>query len=152
MPTLKTGDIAPDFEALTEDGQKIRLSDFRGRKVILYFYPKDSTSGCTAQACSFRDHYPRIQEAGAVVLGVSPDSAASHRKFKEKYQLPFPLIVDADHRIAEAYGTWGEKSLYGRKYMGMVRSHFVIDANGVVADVRYNVNARKSADLALEML
>lgn len=152
MPTLKTGDMAPDFEALTDEGRKIRLSDFRGRKVILYFYPKDNTSGCTAQACSFRDHYQQIQEAGAVVLGVSPDSAASHRKFREKYQLPFPLIVDADHRIAEAYGTWGEKSLYGRKYMGMVRSHFVIDEKGVLADVRYNVNARKSADLALERL
>ncbi len=152
MSQLKPGDPAPHFEAFTDQDQKIRLSDFRGRKVILYFYPKDDTSGCTAQACSFRDFYPKIQEAGAVVLGVSPDGAASHRRFKEKYQLPFPLIVDTDHRIAQAYGTWGEKSRYGRKYMGMIRSHFVIDENGMLVDVRYNVNARKSADLAMERL
>lgn len=152
MAQLKAGDVAPDFEALTDGNEKVRLSDFRGRKVILYFYPKDDTSGCTAQACSFRDSYPRIEEAGAVVLGVSPDGAASHQKFKTKHGLPFPLLVDADHAISDLYGAWGEKSMYGRKYMGVVRSHFVIGADGVVVDARYNVNAKQSAGLAMEQL
>lgn len=152
MSQLKPGDRAPEFEALNDQGQTVRLSDFRGRKVVLYFYPKDDTSGCTAQACSFRDHYPQIEAAGAVVLGISPDGPASHRKFKAKHRLPFPLLVDADHKIAEAYGVWGEKSMYGRKYMGIVRSHFLIDADGVLTDVRTNVNARQSADLAVEKL
>lgn len=149
MPKLNAGDAAPDFEALTDTGDRIRLSDFRGRKVILYFYPKDDTSGCTAQACGFRDDYPTVTEKNAVVLGVSPDGLKSHQKFKTKYQLPFTLIVDEDHRIAEAYGTWGEKSMYGRKYFGIVRSHFVIDEQGRIADVQYDVKAKESPRKAL---
>ena len=127
----------------------MRLSDFRGRKVVLYFYPKDDTSGCTTQACSFRDSYPEIEEQNAVVLGVSPDDAKSHQKFKTKYNLPFTLLVDQDHQIADQYGTWGEKSMYGKKYQGIVRSHFVINEAGEIVDVQYNVSAKDSADKAL---
>src|SRR5687768_5369277 len=130
MAVLKPGDPAPDFEAVNDQDEKVKLSDFRGKRVVLYFYPKDNTSGCTAQACGFRDAYPQIEDKNAVVLGVSADSVKSHQGFKSKYSLPFPLIVDADHKIAEAYGVWQEKSMYGRKYMGMARSHFVIDENG----------------------
>jgi peroxiredoxin Q/BCP len=130
----------------------VRLSDFRGRKLVIYFYPKDDTSGCTSQACGFRDRYETILAQGAAVLGVSPDTAASHRKFKAKYQLPFPLLVDADHSIAERYGVWGEKSMYGRKYMGVIRSHFVIDAAGRILDARVKVSPADSVRLAAEAL
>lgn len=152
MAELNIGDPAPDFETVDDQERPIRLSSFRGKKVILYFYPKDDTSGCTTQACSFRDTLPAIEAANAVVLGVSPDDAASHRKFRSKYQLNFPLLVDQDHKIAEAYGAWGEKSMYGRKYMGVIRSHFVIDPEGRIADAVYNVKARKSAELAVSKL
>jgi len=150
MAKLKPGDKAPDFEATSDDGTTVRLRDLRGQKVILYFYPRDNTSGCTTQACSFRDHYPEIEAAGAIVLGVSPDHAESHQKFKGKHDLPFPLLVDSDHQIAEKYGAWGEKSMYGRKYMGIIRSHFVIDEEGTIVDAQYKVSPKKSAALALE--
>ena len=127
MATLNVGDVAPDFEAATDSGETVKLSDFRGKRVILYFYPKDDTPGCTTQACGFRDNYTVIQDKNAVVLGVSPDDVASHMKFKNKFSLPFPLLADEDHAISEAYGVWGEKSMYGRTYMGVTRSHFVID-------------------------
>jgi peroxiredoxin Q/BCP len=152
MAKLKAGDKAPDFSALTDQGQMVHLSDFRGRKVVLYFYPKDDTSGCTAQACSFRDSYPEIEEQNAVVLGVSPDDAKSHQKFKTKYNLPFTLLVDQDHQLADKYGTWGEKSMYGRKYKGVIRSHFVIDEAGEIVDVQYNVSPKDSAEKALTSL
>jgi peroxiredoxin Q/BCP len=152
MAELKVGDQAPDFEAISDQDDKISLRDYRGKRVILYFYPKDDTPGCTAQACGFRDSIVDIGEKNAVVLGVSPDSAKSHQKFRDKYGLPFPLLVDSDHKIAEAYGTWQEKSMYGRKYMGMVRSHFVIDENGKLVDVRYNVKAKDSPALSLSAL
>ncbi|GAB4247265.1 MAG: thioredoxin-dependent thiol peroxidase [Acidobacteriota bacterium] len=152
MAKLKPGDPAPDFTATTEQGETIRLSDLRGKKVILYFYPKDNTPGCTTQACSFRDLYPRITAAGAVVLGVSPDSARSHQRFKEKHQLPFPLLVDPDHELAEKYGAWGEKTRCGRTTMGIIRSHFVIDENGIIRDARYDVKAKESAELAVRQL
>jgi thioredoxin-dependent peroxiredoxin len=150
--TLKPGDKAPQFEALDDQSRKVKLSDFTGKKVILYFYPKDNTSGCTTQACSFRDHQPDIESRNAVVLGVSPDSVASHQKFRSKYDLPFNLLVDADHSIATAYGAWGEKSMYGRKYMGIVRSHFVIDENGVIVDAQYKVKPKDSAPEAISKL
>ncbi len=150
--TLKPGDLAPEFEALDDQSRKIKLSDFRGKKVILYFYPKDNTSGCTTQACSFRDHQPDIEAKNAVVLGVSPDSVASHQKFRSKFDLPFNLLVDADHGIALAYGAWGEKSMYGRKYMGIVRSHFVIDEQGRIVDAHYKVSPKDSAPEALAKL
>lgn len=147
MPdTLKVGDAAPDFELPTDSGETLRLSDLRGRKVILYFYPKDDTSGCTAQACGFRDRYPELEAAGALVLGVSPDGVASHRRFKDKHGLPFPLLVDAEHRVAEAYGAWGEKSMYGRTYFGVIRSHFVIDESGKLIEVQLKVSPADSVE------
>jgi thioredoxin-dependent peroxiredoxin len=149
---LQIGDLAPDFEALSDSGERVRLSDYRGRRIVLYFYPKDNTSGCTTQACGFRDHYPQIEEQDAVVLGVSPDGQASHQKFKTKYDLPFTLLVDEDHAIAERYGVWQEKSMYGKKYMGVVRSHFVINENGRIRDVQRKVRPAASAELALQVL
>lgn len=148
----KIGEPAPDFEALTDTGETVKLGDFRGRRVVLYFYPKDDTSGCTKQACGFRDSYPVIEEQNAVVLGVSPDGVTSHQKFKTKYDLPFTLLVDEEHTIAELYGVWGEKSMYGRKYMGIIRSHFVIDEAGKIADARVKVSPDDSVKLALQML
>ena len=152
MAQLKSGDTAPDFATVNDQDQTVRLSDFRGKRVVLYFYPKDNTSGCTTQACSFRDAYPQVEEQNAVVLGVSPDSVKSHQNFKSKYSLPFPLLVDSDHKIAEAYGVWQEKSMYGRKYMGVLRSHFVIDEEGKIVDAVYNVKASASADLSMKAL
>jgi len=149
---LQVGDTAPDFEALSDSGKKIKLSDFRGKRVVLYFYPKDSTPGCTTQACGFRDNYPTIEKHKGVVLGVSPDGVASHQKFKAKQELPFPLVVDEDHKIATAYGVWGEKSMYGKKYMGVIRSHFVIDAKGKIADAHVKVSPTDSVKLAVEKL
>ena len=126
---------APDFTAETDAGERLTLSSLRGRPVVLYFYPKDDTSGCTVEACGFRDLFPRFAAGDAVVLGVSPDSAASHVRFKAKYDLPFTLLADTDHAVAEAYGVWKEKSMYGRKYMGVDRTTFVIDRGGRVARV-----------------
>ena len=151
-PTLKVGDPAPDFELKSDTGDTVRLSDFRGRRVVLYFYPKDDTTGCTTQACGFRDAYPQIEERNAVVLGVSPDSEASHRKVKTKYNLPFTLLVDADHKVAEAYGVWGKKSLYGKEYDGIFRSHFVIDEEGKLADAQVKVSPTDSVARALEAI
>jgi len=135
----EAGDIAPDFELADQDGRPVKLSDFRGRKVILYFYPKDDTSGCTTQACGLRDSASEIDTRNAVVLGVSPDSAKSHRKFADKYELPFTLLADTDHRIAEQYGVWKEKSMYGRKYWGNERTTFLIDAQGRITEVLHKV-------------
>jgi peroxiredoxin Q/BCP len=149
---LKIGDTAPDFVALSDTGKEIKLGDFRGKRVVLYFYPKDSTPGCTTQACGFRDAYPTVEKRKAVVLGVSPDGVASHQKFKTKQKLPFTLVVDEDHKIADAYGVWGEKSMYGRKYMGIIRSHFVIDEKGKIADAQVKVSPTDSVKLALEKL
>lgn len=149
---LKIGDTAPEFEATTDSGEAVELSDYRGQRVVLYFYPKDDTPGCTTQACGFRDNYVGIEERNAVVLGVSPDSQASHVKFKTKYDLPFTLLVDQDHSIAEQYGVWGEKKMYGRTYMGIVRSHFVIDEEGKIVDARVKVKPADSVQLALDVL
>ena len=152
MSALQVGDLAPDFTATTDDGATVSLSDYRGKRVVLYFYPKDDTPGCTTQACGFRDNYPVIEEKNAVVLGVSPDSAKSHQKFKTKFDLPFTLLVDEDHAIAEAYGVWVEKSLYGRKYMGMERSTFVIDASGKISAILEKVKPEEHLDQLLEVL
>jgi peroxiredoxin Q/BCP len=146
---LEEGQIAPDFELPADDGRIVRLSDLRGKRVILYFYPKDDTSGCTAQACEYRDALPQIEEAGAVVLGVSPDSIASHVKFKKKYNLNFPLLADEDHAVAEAYGVWKEKSMYGRTYFGIERSTFVIGEDGNLLRVARKVTAKGDADRAM---
>lgn len=152
MSRLQIGDQAPDFTALTDQGEQVALQDYRGKQVVLYFYPKDDTSGCTTQACGFRDNYPTIAAQNAVVLGVSPDSVASHQKFKSKYNLPFTLLVDADHAIADAYGVWGEKSMYGKKYMGIIRSHFVIDGAGQIVDAQYKISPKDSTAKALTAL
>ncbi|MCX7851582.1 MAG: thioredoxin-dependent thiol peroxidase [Caldilineales bacterium] len=152
MTTLRIGDMAPDFTAVADNGETVRLSDFRGRRVVLYFYPKDDTPGCTAQACSFRDHFAALADKNAVVLGVSPDGVASHRKFKTKYNLPFLLLADEDHRIAEQYGVWGERSMYGKTFMGIHRSHFVIDEEGRIVDIQYKVKPEESVVKALRAL
>lgn len=149
---LQVGDLAPDFALTSDAGATVRLSDLRGRRVVVYFYPKDDTSGCTTQACGFRDSYPQIEEKNAVVLGISPDGVASHQKFKSKYNLPFTLLVDEEHSVAEAYGVWQEKSMYGKKYMGIVRSHFVVDEAGRLADVQFKVSPTDSVELALKAL
>jgi peroxiredoxin Q/BCP len=150
VPTV--GALAPDFALSADDGQTVRLSDFRGQRVVLYFYPKDMTSGCTAQACGFRDSYPEISERNAMVLGISPDPVNSHVKFKTKYDLPFRLLADPDHQVAELYGVWGEKSNYGKKYFGIVRSHFVVDEQGRITDVQYGISPTDSVQSALATL
>ncbi|HZS51375.1 MAG TPA: thioredoxin-dependent thiol peroxidase [Bryobacterales bacterium] len=147
---LQIGDNAPDFTATADSGEKIRLKDLRGKKVILYFYPKDDTPGCTREACNFRDLYARFKKKNVVVLGVSVDSAASHAKFKSKYGLPFPLISDEDHKIVEAYGVWKEKSMYGKKYMGTERTTFLIDEKGKIARIYEKVKVDGHADALLE--
>lgn len=129
---LQKGDKAPEILGLNQDGNEIRLSDFSGKKLVLYFYPKDNTPGCTAQACSLRDGYDELRKAGYEVVGVSADSASSHKKFIEKQNLPFNLIADVDTKLSEIFGTWGEKSMYGRKYMGMNRTTFIINENGII--------------------
>ncbi len=152
MTPLNVGDLAPEFELPADTGETIRLSDFRGKRVVLYFYPKDDTPGCTTQACGFRDAYPQIEEQNAVVIGVSPDSVASHQKFKTKFDLPFLLVADEQHSLAEAYGVWGEKSMYGKKYLGVTRSHFIIDENGYLLDVQGKISPADSVSGALKLL
>jgi peroxiredoxin Q/BCP len=151
-PKVREGDPAPDFELESDEGATVRLSELRGKPVVLYFYPKDNTPGCTNQARGFRDAFREYQERGAIVLGVSPDDAASHRKFKEQYELPFTLLVDSEHEVADAYGAWGEKSFAGRTYMGVIRSTFVIDPDGNVARAMYGVNAERNPTEVLEAL
>lgn len=146
------GELAPAFELPDETGQTVRLSDFRGRRVVVYFYPKDDTKGCTTQACGFRDAYPTITEQNAVVIGISPDGSRSHQKFKTKYDLPFVLLTDAGHTVAERYGAWGEKKMYGRAYQGVLRSHFVIDEAGRIVDAQLRVSPLDSVARALETL
>jgi peroxiredoxin Q/BCP len=130
---VEEGKPAPDFELPSDSGERVRLSSLRGKPVVLYFYPKDDTPGCTTQACGIRDVYADLRERGAVVLGVSPDDEASHVKFKEKYSLPFTLLADPEHEVAEEYGVWKERNMYGKKSMGIERSTFVIDSDGNVA-------------------
>lgn len=154
------GASAPDFTATTDTGATVTLSDFRGKRVILYFYPQDDTPGCTTQACGFRDAYPTIEEKHAVVLGVSPDGQKSHATFKTKHNLPFTLLVDEDHTIAEAYGVWTEQtygvwaepSLVGRTYMGVERSHFVIDEEGKIAQAEVKIEPEASVEKAIAAL
>lgn len=132
---LKVGDKAPAVLGVNQDGKEIKLSDFAGKKLVLYFYPKDNTPGCTAQACSLRDGYDDLRKAGYEVVGVSVDSASSHQKFIAKQNLPFNLIVDTDKKLSETFGTWGEKSLYGKQYMGMLRTTFLLDETGVITRI-----------------
>ena len=149
---VEKGSVAPDFTLPSDAGDSVRLSSLRGRKVVLYFYPKDDTSGCTAQACELRDALPRFDVAGVVVLGVSPDPVASHRRFREKYGLNFPLLSDEDHAVAETYGVWVEKRLYGRRYMGIERSTFLIGEDGRVLEAWRKVNPTGHAELVAAAL
>jgi len=151
MP-LQPGDPAPSFALLDETGRMVDLADLRGRSVVLYFYPKDDTPGCTSEACDFRDNMNRVTRQGGVVLGVSPDSAGSHQKFKQKYGLDFPLLVDADHAVAAAYGAWGEKKMYGKTREGIVRSTFLIDPEGRIARAWYKVKVAGHVDEVLTAL
>lgn len=146
---LQVGDKAPSIEAKDQDGNTIKLSDFQGKKVVIYFYPKDSTPACTAQACSLRDNYEALLAKGYVVLGVSVDDEKSHKKFANKYSLPFPLLADPEHTIVEVYGVWGEKMLYGRKYMGTIRTTFIIDEKGAIQEVISKVDTKNHAGQVL---
>ncbi|SEI88445.1 peroxiredoxin Q/BCP [Cyclobacterium xiamenense] len=147
--SVEKGQKAPDFESVDQDGNPIKLSDFKGKKVVLYFYPKDNTPGCTTQACNLRDNYEALQKAGYVVLGISSDSAKSHQKFIEKHSLPFPLIADEDKSVHEKYGTWVEKSMYGRKYMGTARTTFVINEEGLIEEVIEKVKTKEHTNQIL---
>ncbi|HZQ75864.1 MAG TPA: thioredoxin-dependent thiol peroxidase [Acidimicrobiia bacterium] len=150
--TLKAGDPAPDFALPDQHGNTVRLSDLRGRKVIVYFYPRADTPGCTTQACSLRDAHEPLGVAGATVVGISPDKPAAQAKFDTKYGLGFTLLSDPDHAVAEAYGAWGERSMYGKKYMGIVRSAFVIDEKGRIVEAFYKISPKDTLPSALKAL
>lgn len=146
------GEQAPDFELVNQDGKTVKLSDFRGKKVILFAYPKAGTSGCTTQACGFRDAFPKFETVNAVVLGISPDAPKALLKWKKAENLPYDLLSDPDHTVLETYGVWGEKSMYGRKYMGVIRSHWVIDEKGVVIDEQRNIKPVDSVTKAVAVV
>ena len=149
---LKSGDSAVDFELVSDEGKPVKLADFRGKKVILFFYPKAATPGCTTQACGFRDNYSLIEANGATVLGISPDAPEKLAKWKEKERFPYLLLSDPEHKVAKAYGVWGEKKLYGRAYMGIIRSHFVIDEDGKLADIQFKVSPKNSIERAVKFV
>ena len=149
---FETGDAAPDFTLTADDGREVSLSDFRSQRVVLYFYPKADTPGCTKQACAVRDVYTQIEAEDAVVIGISPDPPEALVKFREKHDLPFILLSDPEHEVAEAYGAWGEKKAFGRTYEGIKRSHFAIDEEGQIADFKVNVKPERTADLALHLI
>lgn len=150
MPNV--GEAVPDFELPNQDGHMVKLSDFRGKRVVLFAYPKAGTPGCTTQACGFRDAFPQIEAGNAVVLGISPDSPADLKKWKEKENLPYDLLSDTEHRVLEALNAWGERSMFGNKFMGVIRSHWVIDENGNLLDEQLKVSPKKSVELALKSL
>ena len=152
MATLKEGDKAPDFTAKDQNGKTISLADFKGKTVILYFYPKDDTPGCTAEACDFRDNYQSLLSKGFEVIGVSTDGEKSHKKFETKYNLPFPLIADEEKNIVEAYGVWGEKSMYGKTYMGTTRKTFIIDGDGNLKKIIDKVDTKAASQQVTDLL
>ncbi|MBZ9624164.1 thioredoxin-dependent thiol peroxidase [Clostridium sp. FP2] len=149
---LKEGDKAPGFTLKNEENQDIILSNFNGKKVVIYFYPKDDTPGCTKEACSFRDLYDDILDAGSVVIGISADNSTSHQKFKDKHTLPFYLLTDADHSVIESYGAWQEKKMFGKTYMGIVRSTFIIDENGTIIKTYQKVKPEEHGEEVLKVL
>ena len=149
---ISEGQSAPDIELESDTGDRVKLADFRGKTVVLYFYPKDDTPGCTTEACEFRDTYDRFREQGVEVIGVSPDPVESHQKFKSKHELPFPLLADPEHKLADAYGVWGEKKNMGRTYMGITRSTFVIDPDGKIAKAMVGIKPAGHAAQILEQL
>jgi peroxiredoxin Q/BCP len=148
--SLNIGDPAPDFTSVDQNGQPIKLSDFRGKKVVLYFYPKDDTPGCTAQSCNLRDNYDRLRAAGYEVLGVSVDDEQSHQKFIKKYDLPFTLVSDTEQKIVNDYGVWKEKSMYGRNFMGIVRTTFLIDDAGIITDIITKIDTQNHTEQILK--
>ncbi|MFI5158039.1 MAG: thioredoxin-dependent thiol peroxidase [Sphingobacteriales bacterium] len=150
--TLKAGDKAPGFTSKDQNGEEVSLANFKGKTVILYFYPKDDTPGCTAEACDFRDNYQSLIGKGYEVIGVSTDDSKSHKKFETKYSLPFPLIADEDKSINEAYGVWAEKNNYGKKYMGTVRTTFIIDADGIIKEVIEKVDTKNASQQVLDLI
>lgn len=150
MPDV--GQNAPDFALLNQDGKTVKLSDFRGKKVILFAFPKADTPGCTTQACGFRDHFPQIEAKGAIVLGISPDSPEDLLKWKKKQNLPYDLLSDPEHQILESWGAWGEKSMYGKKYFGVIRSHWVINEDGSLADTRIKISPEDSVTGAVKLV
>lgn len=149
---VEVGKKAPDFTLLNQDGKKIKLSEFAGKNVVLYFYPKDNTSGCTAEACNFRDTFPQFSNLDAVIIGISPDSVESHKKFAEKYKLPFDLLSDIDKKVVEKYGVWKEKSMYGKKYMGVERTTYIIGKDGKVKKVFQKVKVPNHHNEVMETL
>jgi thioredoxin-dependent peroxiredoxin len=149
---LAVGDKAPNFSLLDQYGKKVKLGDFKGRKLIVYFYPKADTPGCTTQSCELRDAHPALKRLGVAVVGISPDAPAKQLKFDDKYSLGFPLLADEDHAVATAWGAWGEKSLYGKKYMGIIRSAFVVDEKGKLAGVFYKVSPKDTVKKAKSAL
>lgn len=151
MTHLQKGDAAPAFSGKDQEGKTISLADFKGKKVVLYFYPKDDTPGCTMEACSFRDEYAELQERGFAIVGVSADTEAKHAKFADKHELPFPLIADTEKEVINAYGVWGLKKFMGREYDGIHRETFVIDENGVIEEVITKVKSKQAAQQILEM-
>jgi len=149
---LKSGDKAPEFNSVDQNGKQIKLSDYKGKRLILYFYPKDNTSGCTAEACSLRDGYEQLENLGYEVIGVSPDNEKSHQNFIKKFNLPFSLIADTNQDVANSYGVWGEKKMYGKSYMGILRTTFIIDEKGVIAHVISKVNTGEHVNQILELI
>jgi peroxiredoxin Q/BCP len=150
MPAI--GEQAPDFELLNQDGETVKLSDYRGKKVLIFAYPKAATPGCTKQACGMRDNFPRFEEANATVLGLSPDKPDALKKWKADEHFPYDLLSDPDHQTLEAWGAWGERSMYGKKYMGVIRSHWLIDENGVVIDEQLQISPEDSVNKAIKSL
>jgi peroxiredoxin Q/BCP len=148
---LEVGATAPDFTLGADDGRKLKLSSFRGKKVVLYFYPRADTPGCTKQACAVRDVYPKIEKKDVTVIGISPDKPEKLVKFREKYNLPFILLSDPDHKVAEAYGVWGEKKMYGKTVEGILRSHFAVDEKGKITELNRKVKPETTADVALRL-
>lgn len=146
MITLKEGDKAPAFTGKDQNGERIALADYKGLKVVLYFYPQDDTPTCTVEACNLRDNYSLLKREGFTVIGVSPDDEASHKKFEAKFTLPFPLVADPDHKIIDKYGVWGEKQLYGRKYLGLHRTTFLIDEKGVIRKIFLKPRSRQHSE------
>lgn len=148
--SLKVGEKAPLFEGINQKGEPIKLEDYKGKKVVLYFYPKDNTPGCTAESCDLRDNYAELQKQGFEILGISTDNEKSHQKFIDKYELPFDLIADVDKSIHEQFNTWREKSMYGRKYMGTVRTTFIIDEEGIISEIIEKVKTKVHASQILK--
>ena len=149
---IDIGEKAPGFELVSDTGETVKLSDFEGQKVVIYFYPKANTSGCTAQACALRDAYPQLQAHDAVVIGISPDPPDALVEFREDHDLPFMLLSDPDHKVAEAYGAWGEKTSSGKTYEGIIRSHFVVDEEGRLVEARHNVQPLSTAEIAVQLI